>query len=254
MQKPIVCIFCNQPTLQMKLKYQLENRYGLLWPETIQRLLTLLKEKDIACLIADCTQDGVCGLRELREIKQDFLVIPVIIICPTVLLDFIQPCTVTFADECVGFDEIHLLPQRVQSAIDRCNFHKQFLVTDKHNPRYPPRVEKALEITHFGFTKIKFAEEVSCHLDVSVTTFRMEFKHICGATFTQYLIRIKLLYATYLGQNNGLTGKAIAHRCGFRDAHEFYRCFKRKLGMPFSEYRSKYTLQDFDHLYHNHSK
>ncbi|MFQ5866150.1 MAG: helix-turn-helix domain-containing protein [bacterium] len=254
MQKPIVCIFCSKATLQIKLKNHLEEQYRLLFPKTIESLLDILSKKEIACLIADSTHKGVCGLWQFREIKQKFEIIPLIITCPCVHFDFVKACIFTLADECVDFDEIHLISERVQSAIDRCNFQKQFLATDKHNRCYPPRVKKALRITHAGFTKIKFAEEVSRQLSISVATFQKEFKQIYGTSFTQYLIRIKLLYATYLGQNNGLTGKAIAHRCGFRDEHEFYRCFKRKMGLPFSEYRSKYSFQEFNQLYNSNSK
>ncbi len=71
----------------------------------------------------------------------------------------------------------------------------------------------------------------------------------CRMPFTQYLIRTKLLYTVHLAQNRGMTGMAIAGRCGFSGAREFYRCFKRKLGISFSTYRGKYTSREFEQLY-----
>lgn len=253
MQKPIVCIFCKQPALQIELTNYLENQYRLLFPETIQILLDSLQRNDIACVISHPIQHGTCRLWEFRQIKQQFKIIPLIIICYNCDFDFISSCANELADDCVDFAEIELILERVQSAIDRANFQKQLLSTDKQTKSFPPRVKRALQIIHFGFTKIKFAEEVSRQLGISVITLRKEFKQFYGTPFTQYLIQIKLLYATYLAQNDGITGKAIAHCCGFQDEHEFYRSFKRKMGMPFSEYRSTYTFREFKQFYsHNH--
>lgn len=254
MQKPIVCIFCEKSHFRIRLESHLGNHYSLLFSETILDLMDLLKKNEIACLIVHPIQYGVCGLWQFREIKKNFELIPLIIICRYDHYDFVKACAIAFADDHLYFDEIKLIPGRVQSAIDQCNFHKQILTTNEITLSYPTRVKKALKIIHGGFTKIKFTEEVSCQLGISVTTFRKEFKQFYDTSFTQYLIQIKLLYAAYLAQNDGLRGKTIAHRCGFDDEHEFYRSFKKKIGLSFSEYRSKYTFQEFNQLYNSNSK
>jgi AraC-like DNA-binding protein len=254
MQKPIVCVFCNQPALQTRLTNHLENQYRLLFPKTIHLLDDLLKKNEVACIIAHPIQDGACQLWEFCQIKKQFKITPLIVICYSCNLDFISSCANNLADDCVGFAEIELIPERVQSAIDRANFQKQILFTDEQAQSFPPRVKRALQIIHFGFTKIKFAEDVSRQLGISVTTLRKEFKQFHGTPFTQYLIQTKLLYAAYLAQNDGLTGKAIAHRCGFQDEHEFYRSFKRKMGIPFAEYKSTRTFQQFNQFYNHNSK
>ncbi|MFQ6114245.1 MAG: helix-turn-helix domain-containing protein [bacterium] len=254
MQKPIVCIYCDRPDLRIRLKNQLGNQYSLLFPETIQIFLDLLKEHEIACLIAHPIQNRVCSLWQFYEIKKKFELIPVILACSYAQFELVKPCADMLAAEFVDLDEIELISERVQSAIDRCNFQKQYLLIDKQDSSYPPRVKKALKTIHSQFMKIKFAEEVSLPLGISVTTFRKEFKHSCGTSFTQYLLRLKLHYAAYLGQNKGLLEKDIAHRCGFNDEHDFYRYFKRKMGMPFSEYRSRYTLEEFYQFYYRNSQ
>lgn len=251
MQKPMVCIFCKQQSLQIKLKNHLEDHYRLLFPETIQILLDLLKRNEIACIIAHPIQDRACSLWEFHQIKKQFRIIPLIIICYDNDFYFIRSCANNLGDDCVNFAEIELIPELVQMAIELVNFKKQHLFTAKS---FSPRVNHALEIIHRGFTKIRFAEEVSCQLGISVTTLRKEFKQFYGTSFTQYLIQTKLLYAIYLAQNDGLTGKTIAYRCGFRNEHEFYRSFKRKMSMPFSEYRSTFTCLDFYQVYNHNSK
>jgi AraC-like DNA-binding protein len=253
MKKPIVCVFCSKPTLRITLTNHLEDQYRLLFAETIEILLDVLKGNAVACVIAHPIQYDICRLWQLREIKQQFETVPLIIACPCAHFDFLKACADTLADECVAFDEIQLIPELVAVAIDRFNFQKQYLRADIYNRSSPPRTKKALKIIRSQFTRIKFAEQVSCQLGISVATFRKEFKQLCGTTFTQYLIHAKLLYATYLAQNEGLTGKVIAHRCGFQDEHEFYRCFKRKLGTPFSEYRSKHSIQEFGSFFNRHS-
>ncbi|MFQ5770508.1 MAG: helix-turn-helix transcriptional regulator [bacterium] len=254
MQEPIVCIFCDQPALKIKLKYHLENHYRLLFSETRKGLLILLKANEIACLVGYPFQDGVCNLWQFREIKNKFETIPFIFICPYYLLEFVRACADTLADEVVSLDKIDQIPAQVQSVINRFNFQQQLLLTDGQILRSPPRVKKAIKIIQSSFMRIKFAEEVSRPLGISVITFRKEFKQSCGTSFTQYLIQLKLHYAAYLGQNEGLLAKDIAHHSGFQDEHEFYRCFKRKIGMPFSEFRAKYTFQEFNQFYDKNSK
>ncbi|MFQ5636481.1 MAG: helix-turn-helix domain-containing protein [bacterium] len=246
MQNPRVCIFCRQRDMQTKLKNQLRDGYVLFYAETIPSLHEVLKKNEIACIIAHPIQDGECRMWTFREVKEKFEIVPIIITCSCDHADFIAACAETIADECIDFEKIESLPERIQSAIDRFNFQS---LLPSPSQSYPPRVRNALKLTHLGFSKIKFAEEVSLQLGVSVTTFRKEFKRSCGMPFTQYLIRTKLLYAAYLAENNGLKGKAIAYRCGFNDEHEFYRAFKRKIGMPFSAFRKKYSFCNFEQLY-----
>lgn len=244
MQAKTICIFCDQPTVRVRLTNHLEAHYRLLYPSTIQDLLELLKKNEIACIIAYPIQNGICRLWQFREIKEKFEVVPLIIACAKGHLDLFRSCADTLADESVDFEEMAAITERVESTIERHSFLKDVLIDNKPVLSHPPRMTKALKIIHSGFTKIKFAEDVSTQLGISVATFRKEFTQFFRITFTQYLIRIRLLYATYLAQNNGLSAKTIALRCGFNDQHQFYRCFKRKTGMTFSRYRKSYTYRD----------
>ncbi len=153
-----------------------------------------------------------------------------------------------FTDDCVEVNGLDI-SERVEQAVARSHFQKQHLTFTLPARQYPSRIKQALQIIHSGFTKIKFAEEVSSQLGISVTTFRKEIAQFSRIPFTQYLIKTKLLYAIHLAQNQGLTGKTIAHHCGFNGAREFYRCFKKKMGISFSTYREKYTAKEFEQLY-----
>lgn len=253
MQKSVVCVVCEKSTLQVKIENQLKPHFKLMHAQTVHFLQEVLKKKEVACIVACPIEDWSCRLWEFRKIKQDFELIPIIIACPCVQVDFIGACVDSFGDDLVDYDEIESIREKVQNAIDRRDFHRQFLDEDQIDGRFP-RIKKALALTHLRFTRFKYAEDVSRHLGIQVSTFRKEFKESCGTSFTQYLIRLKLLYATYLAQNKGLVGKAISRRCGFSDEHEFYRAFKRKIGMPFSEYRSKYSFEDFERFYDKNHK
>ncbi len=248
MEKQTVCIFCLEASLKLSLENQLRNQYKLLFPATTQRLVDFLKKREVACIIANPMQNGKCHLWEFREIKSNFKIIPLIIACASDDFECLKNCADTFVDDCIEVPELDLIG-RVESAIARGNFLEQHLATATPAIHYPPRIKQALKIIHLAFPKIKFAKDVSSQLGISVNTFQKEFRKYLGTTFTQYLIRLKLLYSTYLDQNDGLSGKAIAQRCGFQDEHEFYRCFKKKLGMSFSKYRSKYTSRQFNQFY-----
>ncbi len=248
----LVCISCREPALRQKLEDQLRSQYRLSFSDSPQELADLLKKQDIACIVANPMQAGICHLWEFREIMSNFEIVPLIIACGCINFDFLKTCAASFADDCIEVNGLDVA-ERVETTITRRDFQNQHLAHDIHANQYPPRMKQALKIIHSGFTRLKFAEEVSSQLGISVTTFRKQFVQIFGTPFTQYLIKTKLLYAVHLAQNRGLTGKAIASRCGFNSAREFYRCFKRKMSLQFSAYRAKYTERDFEQLYTDQS-
>jgi len=230
----------------MRLTNQLESSYNSVFPGNIQELEHLLARNEIACIVAYPVHGGMCLLWQFRELKEQFELVPLVVACPCVHFDFIHSCSETVADECLSFEGIDQVRERVEMAIDRRSFRQHLELRKPQVPTLPPRVKKALCIIHSKFTRLRFAEDVSQRLGISVTTFRREFRQSCGVTFTRYLIATKLFYASYLAQNTGLTAKAIADRCGFSDEHDFYRCFKKKVGMPFSKYRAGHIPLNFD--------
>ncbi len=248
MKNQTVCVFCREPALRQKLADQLGNNYRLAFSNSPQELVDLLRTQEIACIIANPMQNGFCYLWEFREIKSSFEIVPLIIACTCHNFDFLKTCAGSFADDCVEVNGIDVA-ERVEAAIARRDFQGQYLSGNGLANQYPPRMKQALKIIHCGFARLKFAEEVSSQLGISVTTFRKQFVQCCGTPFTQYLIKTKLLCAVHLAENRGLSGRAIASRCGFNSAREFYRCFRKKTGLQFSAYRAKYTEKEFEQLY-----
>lgn len=248
MEESTVCIFCAHEALHMRLKKQLAIKYQVHFSDDIETITEWLRSQEIDCLIAYPFQSDSCIIWKFHEIKKKFATVPLIVICTYTQLGVVQSCLETTADEFLDLDEINQLSEVVQSAILRKKFQKRVSSIDGVSLKYPPRVKKALTVIHAGFTKIKYAEEVSGQLGISVNTFRKEFKEFCGLPFTQYLIRLKLHYATYLGQNNGLLAKDIANLCGFEDEHAFYHLFKRKMGFTFSEFRSNGNDYNFNRI------
>jgi len=53
--------------------------------------------------------------------------------------------------------------------------------------------------------------------------------------------------------NEGLKLTEVAFRLHYY-AHDFYRIFRKKMGMTVSEFRARYTSQDFVEIYYNHPK
>jgi len=129
-------------------------------------------------------RDGICHLWEFREIKSDFEVTPLIIACACINFEFLKNCANTFAHDCIEVNGLDVA-ERVESAINQSNFQQQYLVDKSSANQYPPRIKQALEIIHSGFTKIRFAEEVSSQVGISVTTFRKQFAQFCRMPFTR---------------------------------------------------------------------
>lgn len=239
MCKRSVCVFTNSDHMKLMIQAKLDEMYRLVFAKEIVELKAVLKAEDIECLIASIFQNGTCFLSELIRIKQMFAYLHVIAFCTESQLQTISACADKLACDFYIIDDVKQIPKVLQSALDQSRFLQNIFPTTKALVDYPPRVKKALKIIHSSFTKIKLASEVSQQLGISVVTFRKEFRQSVGVSFTQYLIGLKMQYAVFLSKNNGLSQKNIARRCGYDDDAQFSRVFRKKMGIPFSVFRTR---------------
>ena len=87
-------------------------------------------------------------------------------------------------------------------------------------------------------------EEISSdHLakmaDLSVSQFERRFRLAFGASPRQYLIRIRIEYATKMLRETDQSITEISHACGFYDHAHFSRAFRRVMGTSPSDYRRR---------------
>jgi AraC-like DNA-binding protein len=88
--------------------------------------------------------------------------------------------------------------------------------------------------------KISLAEiaSLSC---LSITSFCRYFKLMTNKTYTDFLSEIRISYACkFLIENKQLTIESISSETGFNNASNFFRQFKKTIGLTPKAYRKKY--------------
>jgi AraC-like DNA-binding protein len=88
--------------------------------------------------------------------------------------------------------------------------------------------------------KISLAEiaSLSC---LSITSFCRYFKLMTNKTYTDFLSEIRISYACkLLIENKQLTIESISSETGFNNASNFFRQFKKTIGLTPKAYRKKY--------------
>lgn len=246
MREAGVCIYSSASGVRTRLKSALERTYPVRLTQTLDELSFALRHNPIDAIIAHPFHNGVCHAWDIREITAPFPLIPLIMVCNSSDLKVICRCIRSFVADYVSFEDLTSLPDRLYSAIT-CSTFQQQVLTDP--TPHPPRIRRALQLIHSRFPHVTSPEDISPQLGISVVTFRKAFRDSCGVSFAQYVIRTKLLYAVFLAQNAGLSAKTIAHYSAFTDEHQFYRCFKKKMGLSFADYRVHFSIRDFDRFF-----
>ena len=116
----------------------------------------------------------------------------------------------------------------------RCNEHNSVIssVTDEG------KIKKALDYIHANYRSVQI--EIS-HLAklcaLSETYFRKLFKSIHGSSPVQYVIDLRLDFATHLLRSGLYTVSETAIRSGFSDTKYFARIFKSRFGISPKQYQ-----------------
>jgi len=114
------------------------------------------------------------------------------------------------------------------------------LISDEMQEKYdtfkvPQYITEALSYISKNYSKRIVAVELADHLGIGRTTFMTSFKKFTGVTLTEYINDCRLKNAI-LALQSGETVQKVAEECGFGDACNMIRCFKRSLGMTPKKY------------------
>lgn len=107
---------------------------------------------------------------------------------------------------------------------------------EKHDAfKVPQYITDALSYINKNYSKKIVAVELADHFGVGRTTFMTSFKKYTGTTLTEYINNYRLKNAI-LALQSGEIEQKVAEECGFGDACNMIRCFKRSLGMTPKKY------------------
>lgn len=107
---------------------------------------------------------------------------------------------------------------------------------EKHDTlKVPKYITDALSYINKNYSKRIVAVELADRFGIGRTTFMTSFKKYTGTTLTEYINHCRLKNAI-LALQSGEIEQKVAEECGFGDACNMIRCFKRSLGMTPKKY------------------
>jgi YesN/AraC family two-component response regulator len=215
-------------------------------------------EPDVLCFDYDCPD--VAALSRLRQIKKEFPSLPILMLTEHNSEDlavwalrsrvwdyFVKPVDAEAFLEAVR--QLHELRGRGKRAAGR-----EIIIPASSRTRDRDRrnaaaaaanaaersVAKAKAYVSQNFAEKISAREVAELCNMSSFHFSRSFKRLCGVTFSDYLLEVRIRKAVELLSRSRATVTGACYEVGFRDPSYFSRIFKRYAGITPSEYRDRY--------------
>ncbi len=102
------------------------------------------------------------------------------------------------------------------------------------------RINKVFEFIMKNYTEEIYVQEIASQLHMSVASFSRYFKHHARKTFSDYVTEIRIGHACRLLMENNHSISEISYQSGFDNLSNFYRHFKKIIGIIPKEYKSRF--------------
>ena len=104
------------------------------------------------------------------------------------------------------------------------------------------RIDIVLQFIMENYTKEIYIEEVASKLNMSIPSFSRYFKHYTRKTFSHYVTEIRIAYACRLLMEDNYNISEICYLSGFDSLSNYYRHFKKQVGVIPKEYKCRFLL------------
>lgn len=102
------------------------------------------------------------------------------------------------------------------------------------------KINNAFEFIMKNYTKEIYVLEIASKLNMSVASFSRYFKYHTRKTFSDCVTEIRIGHACRLLMENNYSISEICYRSGFDNLSNFYRHFKKIIGIIPKEYRNRF--------------
>jgi AraC-like DNA-binding protein len=103
------------------------------------------------------------------------------------------------------------------------------------------KVNHVFQFIMKNYTEEIYVQEIASKLNMSVAAFSRYFKHHTRKTFSDYVTEIRISHACRLLMENNLSISEISYRSGFDNLSNFYRHFKKTIGIVPKDYRNRFV-------------
>ncbi|WP_133641649.1 AraC family transcriptional regulator [Sphingobacterium paludis] len=146
-----------------------------------------------------------------------------------------------------GFGKVIALLQilRVLAESDECETIVKTQTTfHQSNEADNIRLNNIFNYTHAHYKDDITLEEVANIANLSITSFCRYFKTMTRKTYYDFLVEIRISHACRLLVENKLPTEVICFECGFNNVSNFYRHFKKVMGLTPLEYKKRYLSRN----------
>jgi AraC-like DNA-binding protein len=102
------------------------------------------------------------------------------------------------------------------------------------------RINNVFEFIMDNYTEQIYVQEIASKLNMSVAAFSRYFKHRTRKTFSDYVTEIRIGHACRLLMENNNSISEVSYQSGFDNLSNFYRHFKKIIGIIPKEYRDRF--------------
>lgn len=102
------------------------------------------------------------------------------------------------------------------------------------------RINKVFEFIMKNYTEEIYVREIASKLNMSAAAFSRYFKRHTRKTFSDYVKEIRIGHACRLLMENNYSISEIGYHSGFDNLSNFYRHFKKTIGIMPKEYRNRF--------------
>ncbi len=112
------------------------------------------------------------------------------------------------------------------------------------------RINIVLQFIMDNYTNEIYIEEIASKLNMSVASFSRYFKHHTRKTFSHYVTEIRIAYACRLLMEDNYNISEICYLSGFENLSNYYRHFKKIVGVIPKEYKSRFLINSTSQIFH----
>jgi AraC-like DNA-binding protein len=136
--------------------------------------------------------------------------------------------------------------EEIRSLVGDYSFRPDLSVFGITLDQCPPRIKKALGMIQRDFLNKELSvARIAFQLNIHRCHFEREFQRYCHISPKQLIIGLKLCFAAFLMQNQGMKLLHVAQLAGFPDYYEFCKIFCKHMGMTPRAFRSECCESNF---------
>lgn len=109
-----------------------------------------------------------------------------------------------------------------------------------NNTENADRINQVFEFIMKNYTQEIYAQEIASKFNMSVASFSRYFKHHTRKTFSDYVTEIRIGHACRLLMEDNHSVSEISFQSGFDNLSNFYRHFRKTIGIIPKEYRKRF--------------